>query len=253
MVWAHAYLNKEETNPDVVAQSIDTAIMNILVKTKATEYVGFIQGPDKSFRHKAFKTYKANRKEEAPEWMDKWKNLIYQYLINTWKFEQVNDMEVDDAVAIVCSKEKDWVLAHIDKDLDQIPGKHYNFKKEFHYEVSEHEALMKLYTQYLTGDTTDNIKGVPGIGPAKAVKIFSDNWFEVPCEGCSNPHIIAQPDWVAIIQTYMTHYKDPVIGLIKFAESVLLLTLRKDFDLTYHIQPVPEGVKLLQQPDIQNI
>ncbi|MGH7746922.1 MAG: hypothetical protein ACREQ5_19535, partial [Candidatus Dormibacteria bacterium] len=58
----------------------------------------------------------------------------------------------------------------IDKDLDQIPGKHYNFMKEVSYEVSKEEAQRFFYFQLLCGDSIDNVPGCKGIGPKKADK-----------------------------------------------------------------------------------
>ena len=60
----------------------------------------------------------------------------------------------------------------IDKDLLQIPGNHYNFNKKTHRFVSDDEAHKLLMIQCLTGDRTDNIPGIKGIGPKKAEKIL---------------------------------------------------------------------------------
>lgn len=62
------------------------------------------------------------------------------------------------------------VIATIDKDLDMIPGLHYNFVKREGYYVSPDQAIWNFYKQILTGDTTDNIPGIDGIGPVKAAR-----------------------------------------------------------------------------------
>ena len=73
------------------------------------------------------------------------------------------------------------IIAHLDKDINLIPGKHYNWeltrlgkvvREARHYTITDEEALRNFYTQLLTGDVTDNIKGVPGIGPKKAEKLL---------------------------------------------------------------------------------
>lgn len=46
-------------------------------------------------------------------------------------------------------------------------------KKEV-FEVSVFEAMYSFYLSLLTGDPTDNIEGVPGIGPKRAEKILKD-------------------------------------------------------------------------------
>jgi len=63
-------------------------------------------------------------------------------------------------------------ICSIDKDLDQIPGWHYNFVKQIKYKITPEEGLKHFYTQLLTGDRIDNIMGVPGVGPKTAEKIL---------------------------------------------------------------------------------
>jgi predicted transport protein len=81
--------------------------------------------------------------------------------------------EADDAVAIESSCGYYWIV-HQDKDLNQLPGHHYNPVTDERYFVSDTEALRNFYTQLLTGDRTDHIKGLHLIGPKKAEKILKD-------------------------------------------------------------------------------
>jgi len=46
--------------------------------------------------------------------------------------------------------------------------------KHEEYYVTEEQGLRNFYTQMLTGDRTDNIIGLKGIGPKKAEKILVD-------------------------------------------------------------------------------
>lgn len=75
-------------------------------------------------------------------------------------------------------------VVHLDKDINLVPGQHYNWeltrlgkvvREARHYFITEEEALRNFYTQLLTGDVTDNIKGVPGIGPKKAEKLLQNS------------------------------------------------------------------------------
>ena len=42
--------------------------------------------------------------------------------------------------------------------------------KDILYEVSVEQAIHSKYIQILTGDSTDNIEGIPGVGPVSAEK-----------------------------------------------------------------------------------
>ena len=66
------------------------------------------------------------------------------------------------------------ILVSIDKDLDTVPGWHYNYDKKITYFVTPEEASYNFYYQLLVGDSSDNIKGAVGVGPAKAKKILSE-------------------------------------------------------------------------------
>ena len=55
------------------------------------------------------------------------------------------------------------IICTIDKDLLQVPGKHYNFVKQEFRTISPKEGLFNFYWQFIMGDSSDNIKGFDGI------------------------------------------------------------------------------------------
>lgn len=63
------------------------------------------------------------------------------------------------------------VLAHIDKDLNMIPGWHYHIKlKDFFYQTPE-QAFYFMMKQFLSGDmASDSIPGLHQIGEIKAAE-----------------------------------------------------------------------------------
>jgi len=84
----------------------------------------------------------------------------------------VDHLEADDLLGL--NQTRNTCIVSIDKDLDMIPGWHYNHVKEVLYYVTEWDAIYNFYYQLLIGDPSDNIKGAKGIGKAKAARILED-------------------------------------------------------------------------------
>jgi 5'-3' exonuclease len=127
-----------------------------------------------NFRHKkaTLAGYKANRKAPKPYHYE----AAREYLIDVHGAEVCTSIEADDALAM--NQTEDTVICSIDKDLLQVPGRHYNWttKDEKGVQVgskrriSERHGLERLWAQVLTGDKTDNIPGIKGIGEVTALK-----------------------------------------------------------------------------------
>ena len=137
--------------------------------SKYEEYQLFLSG-SQNYRTTIDPQYKANRKAEKPKHYD----LLKQYMITAWGASVSEGNEADDEVCIAAYKNPDAIISHLDKDLDQIPGKHYNYNKKEFYEIDEFTANLNFYTQILTGDRVDNVIGIAGIGPKKAAKLLAD-------------------------------------------------------------------------------
>lgn len=153
----------------------------IISATGAGGYSVYIKGKG-NFREKISVTrvYKGNRDVTH---RPKYENEIRQYLKEQWGAEEVDGMEADDKCAIEQSRlfkalnydramEGHTIIASIDKDMDQVPGWHYNFMKKVKYWVTEAQAELNFYMQLLTGDASDNIQGIPKVGPATATDIL---------------------------------------------------------------------------------
>ena len=65
------------------------------------------------------------------------------------------------------------MVASIDKDMLQIPCRHFNFNRREWKEVSEFDGMLLFYTQILTGDAADNIIGLFRVGAVKAAKMLA--------------------------------------------------------------------------------
>ena len=171
--------------------SVKRLIESILEDTKADDYRIFLSGKG-NFREEVAvtKKYKGNR--DALH-----KPIHYQeirdYLLDIWQAEEVEGMEADDAMGIaqwedlssIFDTERTLadnytevyagtIIASLDKDMNMIPGWHYNWRTKVKEFIDEKTANYNFYKQLLMGDPTDNIQGVPKIGEKTAEKILAN-------------------------------------------------------------------------------
>jgi len=108
-------------------------------------------------------------------------------MINTKGAIVVDGAEADDALGALQwldlknRKSKDYldcetVICTIDKDLNMIPGLHYNWGKQDEgiVIINQEEADLFFFEQMLTGDAADNIAGIKGIGSITAKRLLKN-------------------------------------------------------------------------------
>lgn len=170
-----AYAAGYNEHPAQMEQCCDMYIRDITNATQCSRFEGFVETPDgkANFRKHVAVTrpYKANRRSEKPPWLVEAKH----YLREKWGFKFVTYMESEDAASIRAHEIglSNSIIAAIDKDLHQIPARFYDYKKKAWVVVTPEESEYNLYKQILTGDSVDNIPGIPGCGPAKAETALS--------------------------------------------------------------------------------
>lgn len=150
--------------------AIRTALDHTLEQTGADEFEIYMSNLDNdNFRKHIYPDYKKNRKHQH---RPKHFNAIRNWLANQKQSIITKGLEPDDLMAIraqeLTTLGTPFVIVTNDKDMQQIPGDHYNWQKHTFQTVSPWEAAVSLYTQILVGDSIDNIKGCPKVGPAKA-------------------------------------------------------------------------------------
>jgi hypothetical protein len=108
---------------------------------------------------------------------------IREHLVGRYGAIIVTGQEADDEIGIrateLCAvaiegalQNTPFVIVSVDKDLDQLPGWHYNWVTGNLYNVTNEEAVRNFFRQLLTGDAVDNIPGIEGIGPVTAGKLI---------------------------------------------------------------------------------
>jgi len=157
----------------LACKAYDDYISNLIKHTEAPGAFVFIKG-DNNFRQQ-YEQYKANRVPHIDPVVQKRVEDVYEHA-REYCVES-DDGEADDYVCfhanIAMQEGQSAIIVHIDKDLNCIPGWHYNFRKGTSYSVSLREAYEFQIMQLLQGDATDNIKGIKGVGPKTAEKIIA--------------------------------------------------------------------------------
>lgn len=169
---------------------INNYLSNVFFE-EITSYELFITTCTKSFRKELNKEYKSNRKANNYVWL-----LREHYKFNDAFFSDV--YEADD---LIFDRAKElgtgnYIIVSMDKDLKQIGGYYWSYYKqrskdmygeyilnelgmyETEYKQKEVEFINKekadlfFWKQMLTGDSSDNIKGLQRVGIKTAEKIL---------------------------------------------------------------------------------
>jgi DNA polymerase-1 len=145
-------------------------VAEILKTTKCDSYV-LVLSPARTFRYDISANYKANRKKSKVELM--LLTPLRNYMLKEMGALLFDDVEADDVcVSRMYAEPGEYVLCHIDKDLNQAYGSHYNYNTTEKYIVDKVEADFWFWKQALEGDSVDGIKGCPKIGKVKSTKIL---------------------------------------------------------------------------------
>ena len=150
------------------------ALNTLKEKLNADDMIIALSSPI-SFRKTLAPSYKENRLFREPLLAYK---TLREFVKKSYASQELSGLEGDDVLGILATspEQKDTIIISLDKDLQQIPGKHYNIDKPDQgiTEVTSRQATLFFYTQILTGDTTDGYSGCPGIGPKSAAKILQE-------------------------------------------------------------------------------
>jgi 5'-3' exonuclease len=144
-----------------------------------------------NFRKEFYPDYKAQRTARKPLcWL-----AVRNHLIKMHGARIKPNLEADDVIGILAtipSTGQDRIVVSIDKDFKSVPCKYYNMKSKQLMNITETQADRMFMQQTLTGDTIDNFKGIPGVGPKTASKILD-----------FAPNLPSM--WAAVVQAYKNH------------------------------------------------
>lgn len=176
---------------DRCQETLDMRLANILARLDLSKEKAIIVfSGSKNFRYDVttlFK-YKENRKDARQPFH---KDNIKAYLKSQYTYIEEDGCEADDVLATLLTENPEGILVSRDKDMFQVPGWHYSWELGAQRERLEKvEGFGVLYppdkgknlkgtgdlffgAQLLMGDKTDNIPGIPRMGPKTVYKTLS--------------------------------------------------------------------------------
>lgn len=132
-----------------------------------------------NFRKIIYPEYKANRKDKPkPEGLSD----VREALNREHRAVTMPGLEADDVLGILGTSMRDpTVIVTIDKDLQGVPGIHFNPSKDMRpRRINAHNAERWWQMQTMMGDPTDGIPGIHKVGPVAAEKIIDDPRLLIP-------------------------------------------------------------------------
>lgn len=179
---------EEFPNPGIACARADQMIEGLMIDTNAEDCAIILSGPV-NFRKSVYPEYKANRIGKP---RPRYEHEVKAYLEKHWQATRTDGIEADDQMGILYNSVQNAVLVHLDKDINQIAGYHFNWEIRRHgeivrekrlYNVTSYEANRFFWYQLIVGDNnTDNIKGVQGMGPKKADAFLdstpAEEWYQ---------------------------------------------------------------------------
>ncbi|HEQ71840.1 MAG TPA: DNA polymerase I [Spirochaetia bacterium] len=165
-------------------------LLELLRERRPMQAAVIMDSKTKTFRHDVYPAYKAHRDETPPELHDQ-VDVIEEILSALGvPALRVNGYEADDLLATLAARAQaahiPCVIVSKDKDILQLVGKGVTVLRQHKgggFEEWDREAVFKALGVWpeqvvdylaLIGDQSDNIPGVPGIGPKTAVKLLSE-------------------------------------------------------------------------------
>jgi len=165
-----------------------TRMLLKILRTYKPDYIAVcLDYPAATFRHKEFSEYKAQRKKTSDELKNQFplvKEVISALNITIYEKE---GFEADDLIATLSEKAKnkgiDVMIVTGDKDALQLVDKNVKVLNEPKNIIYDSDEVLKNWeippenmVDYLaiSGDASDNIPGVPGIGKKTAVKLIHE-------------------------------------------------------------------------------
>tara|TARA_Y100001970_G_scaffold207475_1_gene252789 strand:- start:21053 stop:23752 length:2700 start_codon:yes stop_codon:yes gene_type:complete len=228
--------------PTGAVKGVTNMLRNLRKENPDSNYLSVFDAKGKNFRHDIYEDYKANRPpmpEDLREQLSPLKEICNAMGMPVIEIPGVEADDVIATLAVMGSKQgMSMIISSLDKDLMQLVEdplvKMMNTMNNQIYDVAGVEKKFGVHPEQiidylaLVGDTSDNIPGVPKVGPKTAVK-----WLTAykTLRG-----IIDNAD--SLTGVVGQNFRDSIPNL---SRNVELVTLKKDVDLKVSLESLLEA------------
>ena len=228
--------------PTGAVKGVTNMLRNLRKENPDAYYLSIFDAKGKNFRHDLYKDYKANRPPMPEELREQLSPLKEICNAMGMPVIEIPNVEADDVIATLAEmgarQGMPIVISSLDKDLMQLVEdpliKMMNTMKNQVYDVAGVKGKFGVHPNQiidylaLIGDTSDNVPGVPKVGPKTAVK-----WLN---EFKTIKGIIENAD--SLTGVVGQNFRDSISDLDR---NVELVTLKKDVDLKISLENLLEA------------
>jgi len=174
--------------PTGAVKGVTNMLRNLRNENPNSHYLAIFDAKGKNFRHSIYKDYKANRPPMPPELREQLAPLKSICNAMGMPVVEIPDVEADDVIATLAvmgsQRGMPMIISSLDKDLMQLVQdplvKMVNTMNNKVYDEAGVQEKFGVHPDQiidylaLVGDTSDNIPGVPKVGPKTAVKWLNE-------------------------------------------------------------------------------
>ncbi len=181
-------LSSSKGEPTNAIFGVLNMLFSLLDKYEPKHVAVVFDAPGKTFRDDLFADYKANRPPMPDDLRPQIEPLVQAVKAIGLPMLRIKGVEADDVIGTLATRATDIGLATIistsDKDMAQLVNEHVTLVNTMTNTTMDRAGVHEKFGVWpeqiidflaLVGDSSDNIPGVPGVGPKTAAKWLAEH------------------------------------------------------------------------------